>query len=107
VLELGLGNVIFVMAASLTLYLLFEWPFRNLLTLALLKKCSYEDSLHLAYLRRKLSASGSPKDFIGNFTPDRQAGIGIGGKGVLMVDSRDGSFIAADRSKLDSRDSFD
>lgn len=56
-LELGLGNVVLVMIASLGLYLLFEYPFKRMLELTLLKSISLEESLLLAHVRRNMSSS--------------------------------------------------
>lgn len=55
VLELGIGNVVLVMIVSLILYLLFEYPFKRLFELSLIKFCSFEDSFLLAYLRRNMN----------------------------------------------------
>ena len=64
-LELGLGNVIAVMIVSVGFYLLFEYPFRRLLELSVLRFCSHDDLLNLTHIRRKIGL-GSIRDEIGS-----------------------------------------
>ena len=59
VLELGLGNVVCVMAASIILYLLFEYPFKRLVDLSVAPYLSHDDVLHLHYVRRKANSPTS------------------------------------------------
>ena len=58
VLELGLGNVVCVMVASILLYLLFEFPFKRLIQYTLLPYVSHDEVLHLVYVRRKANQYG-------------------------------------------------
>ena len=51
-LELGLGNVVCVMLASVFLFLLFEYPFSRLLQITLLPYFSHDDVHELVYVRR-------------------------------------------------------
>ena len=56
VLELGLGNVVCVMAAAFLLYLMFEFPFKRLIEHHLLPLVSHDDVYHLSYVRQKAAA---------------------------------------------------
>lgn len=56
VLELGIGNVVCVMFASILLYLIFEYPFKRIIDFTLMPYCSHDETLHLRYLRRKFNA---------------------------------------------------
>ena len=56
VLELGLGNVVCVMAAAIILYLCFEYPFKRLIEFTLLKYVSHDEALHLLYVRQKANS---------------------------------------------------
>lgn len=56
VLELGIGNVVCVMFASILLYLIFEYPFKRIIDFTLMPYCSHDEALHLRYLRRKFNA---------------------------------------------------
>jgi len=56
VLELGLGNVVCVMVASILLYLIFEFPFKRIIDYTLLPYCSHDEVLHLVYVRRKTNS---------------------------------------------------
>ena len=55
VIELGLGNVVAVMVASIFLYLLFEFPFKRLIQFSLLPYCSHDEVMKLHYVRRNIA----------------------------------------------------
>lgn len=52
VLELGFGNLICVMAASIVLYIFFEFPFKRVIDFTLLPLVSHDEALHLGHVRR-------------------------------------------------------
>ena len=54
VLELGIGNVVLVMAVSLALYILFEYPMRRLGEMTLLKCLKVDDDIFVAFVRRNM-----------------------------------------------------
>jgi len=62
VLELGLGNVVCVMVASIFLYLLFEYPFKRLIDISLLPYLTHDDVLELVYVRRQIGAPLNHED---------------------------------------------
>lgn len=61
-LELGLGNVVCVMVASIFLYLLFEYPFKRLIDISLLPYLTHDDVLELVYVRRQIGAPLNHED---------------------------------------------
>lgn len=71
VLELGCGNIICVMAASIVLYLLFEFPFKRIIDFTLLPYLSHDEALHLGHVRRKANMA-SKLSAIGEAKKDRQ-----------------------------------
>ena len=64
VLELGLGNVVCVMAAAFVLYLMFEFPFKRLIEHHLLPLVSHDDVYHLAYVRQKAAAQKVQREML-------------------------------------------
>ena len=52
VLELGFGNIICVMTASLLLYLMYEFPFKRIIDFTLLPYVSHDEVYHLGHVRR-------------------------------------------------------
>ena len=56
VLELGLGNVVCVMIAAFFLYLLFEYPFRRVIELTVLKYVSHDEVYNLHHVRRMVNS---------------------------------------------------
>jgi len=74
VLELGLGNVVCVMVASIFLYLLFEYPFKRLIDISLLPYLTHDDVLELVYVRRQIGAPLNHEDLKANkvYSPSMQ-----------------------------------
>ena len=61
VFELGLGNVVCVMVASICLYLVFEYPFSHLIRITLMPYLSSDDVMELAFVRRLVYLEESSK----------------------------------------------
>ena len=51
VLELGFGNIICVMTASIILYIMFEFPFKRIIDFTLLPHVSHDEAYHLSHVR--------------------------------------------------------
>lgn len=71
-LELGCGNIICVMAASIVLYIFFEYPFRRIIDFTLLPFVSHDEVLHLGFVRRQVNSAATGKKINEPETPHPQ-----------------------------------